>query len=392
MFIIKNGKVFTGLEDHWQELYIVIEGTKIKAVEPDLNTAAYLDAEIIDVTGSYVLPGLIDCHVHILNSGAADDTRERMEPDAYKTLKGAAHARKMLTCGFTTVRNMGSEHCLDVSLSRAIDEGLIEGCRIIPSGEFITMTGGHGWSMGRQVDGPWEAKKAAREQLRAGAKVIKIMATGGVMTPGVEPGSPQLTLEEIRAAVEEAHKAGCKTASHAQGTAGIKNAILAGIDSIEHGIYLDEETVDLMLKYNVALVPTLVAPYHIVRGGIEAGIPAFAVDKAKRVQERHLKSFELALRAGIKIGMGTDAGTPLNRHGNNALELQLMVEAGMSPLQALLAATRNAAEIIGRDDLGTIEVGKTADLIIVDSDPLQDICVLKRKPNAVIKGGSIIQE
>jgi imidazolonepropionase-like amidohydrolase len=304
-------------------------------------------------------------------------------------LRGSSNARTLLEYGFTTVRNCGSSHGVDLALRAAIERGYVRGPRLLAAGACVTMTGGHGWMMGREVNGADEARKAAREQLKAGVDLIKIMATGGVMTPGVEPGSAQLTVEEMRAAVEEAHKAGRKTATHAQGTQGIKNAILAGLDSIEHGIFLDEEVVGMMVERGVALVPTLAAPYHIVRGGTEAGIPEYAVEKSKRVIDAHNASFKLALKAGVTIAMGTDCGTPLNQPGLNALELELMVKAGMTPLEALVASTSVAAKVCDRPQLGALSKGLLADILVVDGNVSQDVTLLQKKGNVklVVKDG-----
>jgi imidazolonepropionase-like amidohydrolase len=238
-------------------------------------------------------------------------------------------------------------------------------------------------------------RKAVREQLRAGADCIKLIATGGVMTPGVDPRSAQLTEEELRAGVEEAHKAFVKVGSHAQATAGIKNAVRAGVDSIEHGIYLDDEAIGLMRERGTFLVPTLIAPENISKHGIAAGIPVYMVDKSDRAREAHRESFRKALRAGVRIAMGTDAGTPFNRHGENAQEIALMVACGMPPADAIVAATRNAADLLDiLDDTGTIEPGKSADLLIIERDPLADIGLLCR-PEAILgvmRGGLWIKK
>jgi len=390
--IIKGGLYFDGVHSPREGLALVIEGEKFERVIPATALPTETDARVIDASGCTVLPGLIDCHVHITSSGAADSSQERHDPDALLALRAAKNARIILNSGFTTVRNMGSRNQIDLSVKQAIDQGYILGPRVITSGMCITMTGGHGWMGGRQVDGVDEARKGTREQLRAGAEIIKIMATGGVMTPGVEPGSAQLTVEEMQAAVEEAHKAGRKTASHAQGTTGIKNAILAGIDSIEHGIFLDDEAIQLMLEHDVALVPTLVAPYHIVKGGIEAGIPAYAVDKANQVFEAHKQSFKKALQAGVTIAFGTDCGTPRNTPGRNALEFELMVEAGMTPLQALTAATSTAAKVCDRPEIGSLAAGKLADVTIVQGNVFDDVRLLQDQNNIsyVIKGGAVV--
>jgi len=241
------------------------------------------------------------------------------------------------------------------------------------------MTGGHGWFIGRQADGPDEVRKAVREQLRAGADCIKFTATGGVMTPGVDPRSASLTEEELRAGVEEAHKAFRRAAAHAQGTAGIRNAVRAGIDSIEHGIFMDDEVLEEMRVRGTFLVPTLAAPENIIKYGEAAGIPRYAVEKSESVREVHRESFRAAMRAGVRIAMGTDAGTPFNRHGENAEEIALMVACGMTPLDAITAATGAAAELLDlAHETGTIEQGKQADLLIVEGDPLEDIRTLCR--------------
>jgi imidazolonepropionase-like amidohydrolase len=254
------------------------------------------------------------------------------------------------------------------------------------------MTGGHGWQFGVEADGPAEVAKAARKELKAGADVIKLMATGGICTEGVEPGQAQLGLDELKAAVDEAHKAGRKSAAHAQGLTGIKNALWAGIDSIEHGTYLDEEAVGLMLEKGVWLVPTLSAGDNMIRNGKEAGIPAFAVDKSMAHRKPRLKSLVLAHKAGVKIAMGTDAGTPCNKHGENARELCLMVDNGFTPQEALTAACHGAAEVLGLDaEIGSLEPGKRADLLIVNGSPLENIGLLTLPENilGVFKDGAL---
>ena len=220
-----------------------------------------------------------------------------------------------------------------------------------------------------------------------GVDLIKIMATGGVMTPGVEPGSAQLTMEEMKAAIDEAHKADRKTATHAQGTQGIKNALHAGIDSIEHGIFLDDECIDWMVEHGTYLVPTLAAPRCILDAGVEKGMKDYVLRKANLVVDAHIESFKKAYQRGVKIAMGTDAGTPYNFHNNSAFELELMVANGMKPMDAIVASTRNGADCIGvLKDYGTIEAGKVADIIAIEGDPLQDIsCV--RKVRTVYKAG-----
>ena len=348
----------------------------------------YSSLEIVDGSGHTLTPGLIDAHVHITMEPDANPWLRMNDSDALIALRAARNAQATLAAGFTTVRDLGAKNYIDLALRDAIAQGVVQGSRMLAAGKCICMTGGHGWMMGREVDSPDEARKAAREQLKAGADVIKIMATGGVMTPGVEPGAQQLTREEMAAAIGEAVKAGKKTATHAQGRTGIMEAVLAGIHSVEHGFYLDDELCEEMVRRGVYLVPTLVAPYWIVEKGIEAGIPVWAVDKAKASQEAHLKSFELAIRSGVKVAMGTDAGTPFNLHGRNALELELMVKSGLSPRQAIDSATLSGADLLGISHFtGDLTQGKRADLVLVEGDPLQDIRLLQTSIVKVWKDG-----
>jgi imidazolonepropionase-like amidohydrolase len=240
------------------------------------------------------------------------------------------------------------------------------------------MTGGHGWNMiGREADGPDDVRKAVREQLKAGADVIKIFATGGVMTPGVDPHSAQLTLDEVRAAIEEARKAGRRTAAHAMGSDGIANSLEAGITTIEHGVFLTDALCQRMARDGVALVPTLIAPHAIAAGGLDAGIPEYAVRKSLAVGDQHLEGFRLALRHGVPIAAGTDAGTPLNPHGTLVPELALMVKGGMEPRAAVQAATAVAARALGLEhETGRIAPGLAADLLAVEGNPAERIQAL----------------
>jgi len=331
--------------------------------------------EVVNFGGKTVIPGLIDAHIHSLFDASGDPFGSlEAESASMITLKAANFMKKTLEAGIVAIRDMGGVDYLEMGLNEAIKSGLSKGPRMQLSGKLITMTGGHGHQFGREVDSPHEARKAAREQLKNGVDLIKIMATGGVMTEGVQPGAPQLTEEEMRAAIIEAHKAERKTATHAQGVEGIKNALRAGIDSIEHGIFLDDEAIELMVHNDVFLVPTLAAPYWIIDAGVEKGVPEFAVEKSKAVIESHAKSFQKAREAGVKIAMGTDAGTPFNKHGKNKFEIKMMVENGMKPIEAIKAATMGGAELMElTDKLGSISEGKLADMVVVDGKPDQDI-------------------
>jgi imidazolonepropionase-like amidohydrolase len=389
-----KGRVFVGDGRVLEQGTVLVEGERIvKVAEGD--AAVPRDAQAIPLDGKTLFPGFIDCHVHFCLDGSPDPITALLhEPPPITTLKAARFARQTLMAGITSVRDLGGRDGIDLSIRDAIRSGLITGPRMLASGKVICMTGGHGWQMGREADGPDEVMKAAREQIKSGADVVKFMATGGIMTPGVEPGSEQYTEEELRAGIDEAHKSGRTTATHAQGTQGIINALHAGIDSIEHGIYLNEESISLMVKQNVPLIPTISALYHIETKGVEAGIPAFAVEKTRRVKSSHLESVRMAREAGVRVAMGTDAGTPFNTHGENIGELQRLVELGYSPLEALESGTRIAAQLLGLETvIGTIEEGKLADLVVVEGNPLDDIALLQHTEaiRLVMQGGRVIK-
>lgn len=349
-----------------------------------------------DCTGLFIIPGLIDCHVHLSGSGDPQELNAaRTTSLAQRAWKAEGYARSTLEAGITTVRDLGAADRLNVDMARAVEAGLIDGPRMLAAGLGVTMTGGHGHGfLATEADGPDAVRKAVREQLRAGATAIKLFASGGVMTPGVDPRSPSFTEEEMRAGVEEAHKAFRVVGAHAQATDGIKNAIRAGVDSIEHGVWLDDEAIELMLDRGTYLVATLTAPFQIAHCGLEAGIPAYMVDKGWQVLDSHEQSFRAALKAGVNIAMGTDQGTPVNRPGENAQEIVRMVQLGMSPSAALMAATAWASDLLQiSDEVGRIQPGLAADLVILGRDPIEDITVLTDPSaiRAVIQAGRIVR-
>ena len=355
---------------------VVVEDGRIAAVVPESPVPSGARRHLDGLT---LLPGLINCHVHLCLGGEADPASVlREEPYAATVIKAVLRARQNVEAGVTTVRDLGGREYAEIAVRDAVTRGLIPGPRILAAGRAICMTGGHGWRMvGREADGADDVRRAVREQLKAGADVIKLIATGGVMTPGVEPGSAQLTYEELRAGVEEARKAGRASAAHAQGSAGIEAAVAAGISTIEHGVFLTEPIVARMARDGVALVATLIAPQAIVSGGTAAGIPEFAVRKSLAVRDRHVESFQLALRSGITIAAGTDAGTPLNLHGTMVPELELMAKAGMTPSAVIASATSVAARVLGLEhEVGQIAPGLAADLLAVAGNPLDRLGAL----------------
>jgi imidazolonepropionase-like amidohydrolase len=368
---------------------VVVEGDRITQVVDDARAPR---GRRIDLSGCTLLPGLINCHVHLCFGAEADPVRVmRDEPYALTALKVLRRAQETVEAGVTTVRDLGGRDYAEFAVRRAVAEGLFPGPRILGAGRPVCMTGGHGNAIGREADGPDDARKAVREQLKAGADVIKLIATGGVMTPGVEPGSPQLTLEEMRAAIEEATKAGRRTAAHAQGSTGIADAIEAGITTIEHGIFLTDEIVAAMKRKGVFLVATLAAPAAISAGGLAAGIPDYMVRKSDAVVTAHVASFRRAHEAGARIAAGADSGTPLNPHGSLLPELELMVKYGMTPLEAIRSATSVAAEALGLgSETGRVAEGHAADLLAVTGEPVERIGALG-DVRLVLARGAIIK-
>lgn len=373
---------------------VIVRNSKIAAAGPSRTVSIPRGAARINGRGLTVLPGLIDCHVHLC-LGAEPDVVKAIENEttAETLLKAARSAQHTLEAGVTTVRDVGSRDHSIFALKRAIDKGLTPGPRIIGAGLAICMIGGHARFIGQEVAGPEQVRKVVQEQIEAGAEVIKVIASGGVLTPGTSPDQAQMTLEELRSAVDEAARAGRKVAAHAHGAAGMKNAIRAGVHSIEHATLMDEEAAGLMQSHRVYMVPTLSALATTAACRRGCGIPDHALDKAKAMTKRHQTSFRQAHRQSLLIAMGTDAGTPFNAHGDNAQELERMVAYGMSPMEAILTSTSAAARLIGIDDqVGTLARGKEADLVLIDGNPLRKIEVLRdrRRIVGVMKAGQFV--
>lgn len=358
---------------------VIVREHRIAAAGPSRTVSIPQGATRIDGRGLTLLPGLIDCHVHLC-LGAEPDVVKALEEEtpAETLLKAARSARHTLEAGVTTVRDVGSRDHSIFALKHAIDKGVTPGPRIVGAGLAICMIGGHARFIGQEVEGPEQVRKVVREQIEAGAEVIKVIASGGVLTPGTSPDQAQMTLEELRSAVEEAARAGRKVAAHAHGASGMKHAISAGVHSIEHATLMDEETAGLMQSHGVYMVPTLSALATTAACRRGCGIPDSALEKAKAMTKRHQASFRQAHRRQLLIAMGTDAGTPFNAHGDNAQELERMVAYGMSPMEAILASTSAAARLIGiADEVGTIARGKEADLLLVEGNPLRKIELLR---------------
>jgi imidazolonepropionase-like amidohydrolase len=377
--LFKYGLIIDGLGGATEHGWVLTEGAKIVSVAKPNEPIPELpgDTEIVDLSNKSLMPGLIDAHVHLTFDGSPDLRPQVEKPLVQQGLLGAKHALQSLRAGITTVRDLGARAGVNLQIRDAIDSGIIPGSKVVAAGEMICMTGGHGWFLGRECDGPNQVRRAVRQEIKAGADCIKLMATGGILTEGVDPSSAQFTYAEMRAGIEAAHNAGLKTATHAQGAPGIANAVKAGIDSVEHGYFLTDELIEIMLEKGIYLVPTISSITAIIDNQKGKGIPEWAVEKTKVVIDEAQKNNATARRSGVLFAMGTDAGTPFNLHGNNGDELSAMVNWDFSPMEAIVAATGNAAKLLGIDEyLGSIESGKTADLLVVRGNPLQDIGLL----------------
>ncbi|MFI5253848.1 MAG: amidohydrolase family protein [Candidatus Limnocylindrales bacterium] len=393
--VFKGGRLFDGTAD-LAPADIAVEGERIVAVGPGLD-----GDESVELDGRAVLPGLFDCHTHVVFDGA-NLLRKLELPFSYWFYLAIENMRRTLAIGITTVRDASGA---DEGMKRAVADGLIAGPRLRIAITPLTQTGGHGdgWmasgvditppiypgSPSGKVDGPDEMRRKVREIVRAGADHIKVFTSGGVLSPRDDPRHGHFRDAELAVLMEEAEAAGLYVMAHAQGAPGIKAAVRAGIRSIEHGIFLDDEAIVLMLERGTWLVPTLMAPQGVLdMAAAGAAIPEASLRKARELIDVHREAVRRAIAAGVKIAMGTDSG--VMPHGRNLRELQLMVDAGMTPLDAMLATTRNAAELIGVEaELGSLEVGKRADLVVVDGDPF-DYGDLGDRVRAVWQDGRLV--
>lgn len=372
---------------------VLVEDGRITAVDA-VGQFEGFDGEVVDTSDGTLLPGLIDCHVHLCLGGDSNPQLARANMGAAQLVMAELkRAQDTLAGGVTAVRDCGGKDHLEFAVRDACNSGEQLGPTIRAAGQMICMTGGHGNVIARVADGADDVRKAVREQIHAGSDFLKLMATGGVLTPGVDPEDAHYTYEELEAGISEAHRFRRHTASHAQGTSGILNATRAGVDSIEHGIFMTEECVEAMVKRGTFLVPTLAAGHRIEQDdALVASLPDYVQAKIARIRGRGAKSLKMFYDAGGKVAMGTDAGVPYCRHGDNAIELELMVNAGLTPIDSLIAATSNAAALMRLDDAGRIVEGAAADLLLVDGDPTADITMASQRANhrAVYKRGKLV--
>jgi imidazolonepropionase-like amidohydrolase len=401
--VLHAGRLFDGTSsDLRRDVGVVLKGNRIDRVEAWDKLAVPPGARVVDFTHATLLPGLIDCHDHLtMELGPGWEIEPVKGTAADAAIQGTVFALRTLRAGFTTVRNLGDRDGESVALRNAIASGLVQGPRMLTARHMLSITGGHGdWNNGFRpgltllgidaadagvCDSPDACRLAVRTQVKYGADLIKISATGGVLSAGDEIGARQFSDAELLAIISEAHELGRKVAAHAHGTEGIKAAVKAGVDSIEHGSILDDEAARLMKERGTWLVPTLMAGEQVEASARAGKLPPFAVAKALAVRPKMADSFRRAVLAGVKIAFGTDSA--VSPHGQNAHEFELMVQGGMKPADALRAATSSAAALLGRDrELGTVAPGMLADLVAVSGNPLEDIAVMKR-PIAVFKDG-----
>ena len=399
---IHAGKVLdvrTG--NYLNDQIIWISGGRIKEIGNSSEISRRLPAGVktIDLSNATVLPGLIDCHTHLTMTPYDSGPAGMRKSYPRQALIGARNARMTLEAGFTTVRNVGADGYSDIALRDAINAGDVPGPRMLASGPPLSITGGHAdnnylapqynWSDDGVADGVDGVTRKVREDIKYGADVIKFMATGGVLSEGDNPALAQYSPEEMKAIVDTAHGLGRKVAAHAHGATGIKYAVLAGVDSIEHGSYINDEDIQLMKEHGTYLVPTVYLEDWLMENVQTLGLTPNMIEKAKIVLPIAQEHLSHAFKSGVKIAFGTDAA--VYPHGLNAHEFGKMVSMGMTPLQSIQAATVNAADLIGwTDRVGAIEPGKFADIIAVQGDPLADVHVLENV-HFVMKGGEVIK-
>ncbi|HWL98242.1 MAG TPA: amidohydrolase family protein [Nocardioidaceae bacterium] len=390
--VLRGGLMWDGVADQSRPADLVVDEVVTGVHDPG-QARPGADDLVVELDGAFVLPGLVDAHVHLVWSGGADPVAVlQQEGEQLTVVRALTNAQQQLRAGVTTVRDLGSSFDIAVTVARAVDRGLCEGPTVIASGRTVIMTGGHDPFWGVFSDGPEACTRAVRQQVSVGAGVIKTAATGGVYgrSEGEQVGQSELTFEELAAISAEAHRLGRRVAAHALGTDGIRNAVLAGIDTVEHGVFLTEDIVEHMRVQGTVLCPTL-AVYRTLADGVDGTIPAYATGKATEVTDAHRASFAMALEAGIPIIAGTDAGAPHTPHPSLVTELETLHAYGMTPVQALRAATSTAAAATDAPaGTGTIGAGAPADLLIVTDDPFAHPAALRDVWGVVRHGHPVV--
>ena len=398
--VIKAGHLLDVQSGKWQKNQLIfIEDERITSIQA-ASSAIPADATIIDLSKQYILPGFMDMHTHLMGYLDKNFYAGLFQSPHRAVIGGVVNAKKTLMAGFTVVRDVGSSDYMDVALRNAINAGEVPGPRIAASGPALGITGGHcddnalNHSFKSKADGvadgPWAVREMVRKNVKYGVDLIKFCATGGVFSKGTKVGMRQYTLEEMQAIVDEAHTHGKIVAAHAHGTEGIKFAIQAGVDSIEHASFLDKETIKLAKKMGTSFSMDIYNTEYTLSKGAENGVPEENINKERQVGTRQRESFSMAVKAGANMVFGSDAA--IYPHGDNAKQFSRMVKFGMTPIQAIQAATINSADLLNwQDDVGSISKGQYADIVAVSADPLKDIAVLE-KVEFVMKGGVVYKQ
>jgi imidazolonepropionase-like amidohydrolase len=383
-----GGLVIDGLGAHQERSGLLVEDDRIAAVGPDLEARRHEADRVVDLGGKTLMPGMVDCHAH---PGGGDYKPEyARDPYGLAALRTIQALQRTLHAGITTVRSAGARDFVDVDARSAMRDGVFVGPRLLCAGRAITMTGGHGHAFAAEVDGPDNIRAEVRRQVKRGVDAIKILASGGIGTPSQSPHSEMFTAEEVFAAADEARRAGKPILTHAMGNAPIRTCIAAGVTSIDHGNYLDEECCQMMIDKGIYYVPTFGCYYYYsVRRLAEPEKCA----RTDPVMAPHRQSFQMAMRMGVKIALGCDCGAPSRMpNGENALEFSLYVQNGMPAEQAIVCGTSSSAKLLRLDrEIGSLEPGKQADLIVVDGNPLEDIDTLQHNIALVMKGGRMVR-
>jgi len=398
--VIKAGYVLDVESGKWQKNQLIfIEGERISNIQ-SAGTTIPDDVTVIDLSKQYILPGFMDMHTHLMGYLDKNFYAGLFQSPHRAVIGGVVNASKTLMAGFTAVRDVGSPDYMDVALRNSINAGEVPGPRIAASGPALGITGGHcddnalNHSFKSKADGvadgPWAVREMVRKNVKYGVDLIKFCATGGVFSKGTKVGMRQYTLEEMQAIVDEAHTHGKIVAAHAHGTEGIKFAIQAGVDSIEHASFLDKDTIELAKKMGTSFSMDIYNTEYTLSNGAENGVPEENINKERQVGTRQRDSFTMAVKAGAKMVFGSDAA--VYPHGDNGKQFSRMVKFGMTSLQAIQAATINSANLLNwQNDVGSLNKGKFADIVAVSSDPLKDITVLE-SVDFVMKGGVVYKQ
>ncbi|KRK62534.1 amidohydrolase [Companilactobacillus farciminis KCTC 3681 = DSM 20184] len=392
--LYKNFDLFDGLKPEIQkDAWFIVDSESGEIVKLGFKDAPDCE-KVVDLKGKYVMPGLINSHVHLMMNPITNKLEYLSEAEV--TFTALNNLKEALKAGVTYVRDCGCAFDVDIKLRRLQEEGQLGGTEIVPSGRPMCITGGHAdftegidgeTTWGHLVDSSDEMRHAVRRQFKLGAKNIKVMATGGVMSATDQIDDTEFSVDELKTAVAEAHTKHMTVAAHAEGTQGIHNAIIAGVDSVEHGCLISDDDIDLIKEKGIYLTPTVIASYTIPTYG-EGKLPSYMVDKARGFLDKFYARMKVVNKAGVKLAFGTDAGTPFNRFADTPKELELLTKVGASNVEVLLAATKNSAHLLRIDDkYGSIQEGKIADFLVLDHDPLADVKAVQQVDKGVYKKG-----